>query len=98
MSEITINRPHAVVIGSGLGGLAAAIRLGARGYRVTVLEQCGRRFSDDVELKSLHPFYRIRFFNGEVLDCSADDVQMAEQINRFAPAASNRVAAPSRRS
>jgi phytoene desaturase len=30
---------HAVVIGSGLGGLAAAIRLGARGYRVTVLER-----------------------------------------------------------
>ncbi len=33
------NRPHAVVIGSGFGGLAAAIRLGARGYRVTVLER-----------------------------------------------------------
>lgn len=32
------HRPHAVVIGSGFGGLAAAIRLGARGYRVTVLE------------------------------------------------------------
>jgi phytoene desaturase len=32
------SRPHAIVIGSGLGGLAAAIRLGARGYRVTVLE------------------------------------------------------------
>jgi phytoene desaturase len=31
--------PHAIVIGSGLGGLAAAIRLGRRGYRVTVLEQ-----------------------------------------------------------
>jgi phytoene desaturase len=28
-----------VVIGSGFGGLAAAIRLGARGYRVTVLER-----------------------------------------------------------
>jgi phytoene desaturase len=28
-----------VVIGAGLGGLAAAIRLGARGYRVTVLEK-----------------------------------------------------------
>ena len=27
-------RPHAVVIGSGFGGLAAAVRLGARGYRV----------------------------------------------------------------
>jgi phytoene desaturase len=28
-----------VVIGSGFGGLAAAVRLGARGYRVTVLER-----------------------------------------------------------
>ncbi len=32
-------RPHAVVIGGGFGGLAAAVRLGARGYRVTVLEK-----------------------------------------------------------
>ncbi len=32
-------RPHAIVIGSGFGGLAAAIRLGARGYRVTVVEK-----------------------------------------------------------
>ena len=32
-------KPHAVVIGSGFGGLAAAVRLGARGYRVSVLEQ-----------------------------------------------------------
>jgi len=31
--------PHAVVIGSGFGGLAAAVRLGARGFRVTVLER-----------------------------------------------------------
>ena len=31
--------PHAVVIGSGFGGLAAAVRLGARGYRVTVVDQ-----------------------------------------------------------
>jgi len=32
-------RAEAVVIGSGFGGLAAAVRLGARGYRVTVLEK-----------------------------------------------------------
>ncbi|WP_455372003.1 phytoene desaturase [Limibacillus halophilus] len=32
-------RPSAVVIGSGFGGLAAAVRLGAKGYRVTVLEK-----------------------------------------------------------
>ncbi len=31
--------PHAIVVGAGLGGLAAAIRLGARGYRVTVLDR-----------------------------------------------------------
>jgi phytoene desaturase len=94
-------RPHAVVIGSGFGGLAAAVRLGARGYRVTVLEQldapggrayvfrqdgfvfdagptiitapflledlwrlCGRRLADDVELRPVMPFYRIRFDDG----------------------------------
>jgi phytoene desaturase len=33
------SRPHAIVIGAGFGGLAAAIRLGARGYRVTLLER-----------------------------------------------------------
>ena len=31
-------RPHAVVIGSGFGGLAAAVRLLARGFEVDVLE------------------------------------------------------------
>jgi phytoene desaturase len=35
-------RPRAVVIGSGFGGLAAAVRLGARGYAVTVLERRDR--------------------------------------------------------
>ena len=41
-------KAHAIVIGSGFGGLAAAVRLGARGYRVTVLEwleQAGGRAS-----------------------------------------------------
>lgn len=33
------NAPRAVVIGAGLGGLAAAMRLGAKGYRVTVLDR-----------------------------------------------------------
>jgi phytoene desaturase len=32
-------RQDAIVIGSGFGGLAAAIRLGARGYRVTICEK-----------------------------------------------------------
>ena len=31
--------PHAVSIGAGLGGLASAMRLGAKGYRVTVLDR-----------------------------------------------------------
>ena len=33
------SRRHAVVIGAGFGGPAAAVRLGARGYRVTVLDR-----------------------------------------------------------
>lgn len=36
---IRADAPHAVVIGAGLGGLAAAMRLGAKGYRVTVLDR-----------------------------------------------------------
>ncbi len=35
------SRPRAIVIGSGFGGLAAAVRLGARGYRVTIFEKLG---------------------------------------------------------
>ena len=31
--------PHAIVIGSGFGGLAAAVRLSCKGWRVTVLEK-----------------------------------------------------------
>ncbi|MDF3038209.1 MAG: Zeta-phytoene desaturase [Thermomicrobiales bacterium] len=34
-----MNTGRVVVIGSGFGGLAAAIRLAARGYEVTVLEK-----------------------------------------------------------
>ncbi len=34
-----VEQRHALVIGAGFGGLAAAIRLGVRGYRVTVLEK-----------------------------------------------------------
>ncbi|WP_425995175.1 phytoene desaturase [Afipia sp. DC4300-2b1] len=39
LSSSRDRQPHAVVIGSGFGGLAAAVRLGAKGYRVTVLEK-----------------------------------------------------------
>jgi phytoene desaturase len=32
----------AIVIGAGLGGLSAAMRLGAKGYRVTLLDRLDR--------------------------------------------------------
>lgn len=39
MKSIPDPRSEAIVIGAGLGGLAAAMRLGAKGYRVTVLDK-----------------------------------------------------------
>ncbi len=113
----TDERPHAVVIGSGFGGLAAAVRLGSRGWRVTVLERldrlggrasvleadgftfdrgptivtapflfgelwqiAGYRMSDDVAMKPLEPFYRIRFDDGTSIDCGADVGAMRAQV------------------
>jgi phytoene desaturase len=115
-------RPHAIVIGSGFGGLAAAVRLGARGYRVTVLEKneqlggrasvfrqngftfdcgptiitaphmleelwtlCGRRMADDVTLKPIDPFYRIRFEEGPHFDYTGDPARMRAEVAKFAP-------------
>lgn len=116
------DRPHAIVIGSGFGGLAAAIRLGARGYRVTVLERlaypggragvlrqdgftfdrgptivtapflfdelwqlCGKKRTDDVDLRPMMPFYRIRFDDGDEIACSAEEAAMRWQVARIAP-------------
>jgi phytoene desaturase len=110
------------VIGSGFGGLAAAVRLGARGYRVTVVEKldapggrayvhrqdgftfdagptivtapflfeelwalCGRKMSDDVELRPTDPFYRIRFADGAVFNYSGDRAAMRDEVARFSP-------------
>ena len=114
------SRPKAIVIGSGFGGLAAAIRLSCKGYDVEVLEKleqpggramvhrqdgftfdagptiitapflleelwnlCGRRFSDDIDLRLMDPFYRIRFDDGTHFDYSGDEAAMCEQIAKF---------------
>lgn len=116
------HQPHAVVIGSGFGGLAAAVRLGAKGYRVTVLEKldapggrayvfkqdgftfdagptivtapylfeelwklCGKKLSDDVTLKPISPFYRIRFNDGTCFDYSDDKADVLRQIAQLCP-------------
>lgn len=42
MRDIPDPTHSAIVIGAGLGGLAAAMRLGAKGYRVTVLDRLDR--------------------------------------------------------
>lgn len=113
---------QAIVIGSGFGGLAAAIRLGARGYQVTVCEKldapggrayvhrqdgftfdagptivtapfileelwelCGRQMSDDIDLRSLNPYYTIRFDDGSEFEYSGDDDAMKAEIAKFNP-------------
>jgi phytoene desaturase len=122
LDALTDPRPHAVVIGAGFGGLAAAVRLGARGWRVTILEKldapggrayvfrqdgysfdagptiitapylleelwtlCGRRMADDVTLRAMDPFYRIRFDDGTWFAAHADPARTREQIARLAP-------------
>jgi phytoene desaturase len=115
-------RPHAVVIGSGFGGLAAAVRLGARGWRVSVLEKlptpggkarvhhvdgytfdagptvitaphlfeelwalAGKRFGDEIDLRPVSPFYRIRFDDGSCFDYTGDAAAMRAEVARVAP-------------
>jgi phytoene desaturase len=114
--------PLALVVGAGFGGLAAAIRLSAMGYRVQVLEQldapggrayvhhqdgfsfdggptiitvpfmfeelwalCGRKLSDDVDLRLMDPFYRVRFDDGTHFDYSGDPARMRAEVARICP-------------
>lgn len=115
-------KPRAIVIGSGFGGLAAAVRLSVRGYAVTVLEKldapggrayvfrqdgftfdagptiitapflleelwsiCGRKFSDDVDLRPMNPFFRLRFDDATHFDYTGDADLMRKEIARIAP-------------
>lgn len=114
--------PTAVVIGAGFGGLAAAIRLAAKGYGVTIVEKldqpggrayvyrqdgftfdagptiitapyifeelwslCGERMQDHVTLRSIDPFYVIRFDDGSTFRASADLDFMRKQVAEFEP-------------
>lgn len=121
-SRPAANAPHAIVIGSGFGGLASAVRLSAKGWRVTVLEKldapggrayvhhrdghvfdagptiitvpflfdelwalAGKKLSDDVALRSLDPFYQIRFHDGDVFHYSGNPDKMRAEVRRISP-------------
>ncbi len=113
---------RAIVIGAGLGGLAAAMRLGAKGYVVTVIDRldvpggrgsaiwrdghrfdlgptivtvpqlyrelwaaCGRDFDADVTLKSLDPFYEIRWPDGSRFTAQQDTDKLRAEVARLSP-------------
>ncbi len=46
---------------------------------------CGRKLSDDVELRALDPFYRIVFDDGSSFDCFADADAMKREVARVSP-------------
>ena len=107
----------AIVIGGGFGGLAAAMRLLAKGYKVLVFEKnmelggrgsciiksgyrfdlgptivtlpnmfrelwqfCGRNFDDDVDLKPLDEFYKIKFWDGKSITISENYDEVLDQV------------------
>ena len=121
-SSIPLPPPHAIVIGSGFGGLAAACRLLARGFGVTVLEKhgqpggrarvirdggfvfdggptvvtapflfeelwqlFGRDMREDIDLRPVFPFYRVRFGDGSTFDYQGTAEGMEAEIRRFNP-------------
>jgi phytoene desaturase len=45
----------------------------------------GRRMRDDIDLRALDPFYRIRFHDGTSFDCSGDPAAMRAEVARLAP-------------
>src|SRR6056297_1412849 len=82
----------AIVVGAGLGGLAAAMRLGAKGYAVTVPQvfrelwaSCGRDFDADVDLRPLDPFYEIRWPDGSHFTARGSTDAMVEEVRRLSP-------------
>jgi phytoene desaturase len=122
VASTPVHQPHAIVIGSGFGGLGAAVRLQAKGWRVTVLEKldapggrayvhereghvfdagptiitvpylfeelwalAGRHFHDEVTLKALDPFYRIRFDDGDHFNYSGNPASMLAEVARISP-------------
>jgi phytoene desaturase len=46
----------------------------------------GRRLADDVEIRALDPFYRIRFDDGATFTYSGDAEAMRAEVARFSPA------------
>ncbi|APR83590.1 Phytoene dehydrogenase [Minicystis rosea] len=98
------------------------MRLGARGYRVTVVEKldapggrayvhrqdgftfdagptvvtapflfeelwqlCGKRLADDVDMRPVTPFYRVRFHDGASFDYTGDAAAMRREVAALAP-------------
>lgn len=46
---------------------------------------CGKRLSDDVDMRPVSPFYRIRFHDGALFDYTGDAGAMRREVERIAP-------------
>jgi phytoene desaturase len=113
---------HALVIGAGFGGISAALRMRARGFKVTLTDRLpqlggrarcfeqdgftfdagptvitapflidelfelfGKKSSDYIELREVHPWYRFVFNDGSDFDYGGTTEDTLQEIAKFNP-------------
>ncbi len=91
-------RKKIAIIGSGFGGLSAAVRLQAQGFDVTIFEKnervgghayqlmfatAGKKLEDYMEMHYLDPFYRIYFHDKTFIDYTGDAERMKAEFAKF---------------
>ncbi len=74
--------PLALVVGAGFGGPTI---ITVPFLFEELWQLCGRKLSDDIDLRLMDPFYRVRFDDGTHFDYSGDPERMRTEVARVSP-------------